>query len=84
MEKIESFKEVLEHLSQGEIARLANGNYFYVRKDNIVSYYRGNRIVMKIEDFVDLYQKNDFYLYEDNSTVIDPLKDEEYYSFKHK
>jgi spermidine/putrescine transport system substrate-binding protein len=33
---------------------------------------------------LDLYQKNDFYLYEDNSTVIDPLKDEEYYSFKHK
>lgn len=84
MEKIESFKEVLEYLSQGEIIRLANGNYFYVRNDSIVSYYRGNRIVMKLEDFIDLYQKNDFYIYEDNSTVIDPLKDEEYYSFKHK
>lgn len=84
MEKIESFNETIDLMKQGAIVTLENGNYFVCNKDKIISYFNQNRVVMSLQDFIELYAKENFYLYEDNSSFIDPLKDEEYYAFKHK
>lgn len=84
MEKIETFSETLDLLKQGAIVTLANGNYFVFGKKKIMSYFNRNRIVMSLKDFVNLYAEETFFLYEDNSAFVDPLKDEEYYAFKHK
>ena len=84
MEKIETFSETLDLMKQGAIVTLENGNYFVYRQDKVVSFFNQSRIAMNLEDFVDLYGHENFYCYEDNSTFIDPLKDEEYYAFKHK
>lgn len=84
MKKIESFDEVLEYLKSHQIVTTANQNRFVMRDNKIVSFHRGNRIVMSIEDFSELYAKVEFYEYRDESCEIDPLKDKEYYSFKHK
>lgn len=84
VKKIDSFEEVLNYLSNKEIVTLSNGNYFVKRKDKIISYSKGNRIVMNLDDFKELYGKCDFFEYEDESVFIDFMKDQEYYSFKHK
>lgn len=84
MEKIETFAETLDYLKQGLVVTLANGNYFVFSKERIVSYFSQNRVVMSLQNFIELYGKETFYLYEDNSSFVDPLKDEEYYAFKHK
>ena len=84
MKKIETFNEVLNNLSHKEIVTLANGNYFVMKGEKILSYFKGNRIVMTVQDFIDLYSRCDFIEYEDDKVVIDSLKDSEYYSFKHK
>ena len=84
MKKIETFNEVLNNLSHKEIVTLANGNYFVMNGEKILSYFKGNRIVMTVQDFIDLYSRCDFFEYEDDNVVIDSLKDSEYYSFKHK
>ena len=84
MKKIETFDEVLEYLKSQLIVTTANQNRFVMREGKVASFYRGNRIVMSLEDFIELYAKVEFYEYRDESCEIDPLKDAEYYSFKHK
>lgn len=84
MKQIESFEEVLNYLTNNEIVTLIDGNYFVKRNNKIVSYNKGNRIVMSIEDFKKLYYKNIFYEFEIDDSFVDPLKDQEYYGFKHK
>ena len=84
MKRIETFDEVLEYLKSNMIITTPEGNRFVMRNQKVVSFYRGNRIVMSLDDFINLYRKLDFYEYRDESCEIDPLKDKEYYSFKHK
>ena len=84
MKRIETFDEVLEYLKSNMVVTTAERNRFVLRNGKIASFYRGNRIVMSLEDFISLYSKCDFYEYSDDSCEIDPLKDAEYYSFKHK
>lgn len=84
MKRIETFDEVLEYLKSNMVVTTADRNRFVMRNQKVVSFHRGNRIVMSLDDFINLYGKLDFYEYADESCEIDPLKDKEYYSFKHK
>ena len=84
MKRIETFDEVLEYLKSNMVITTIDHNRFVMRNQKVVSFHRGNRIVMSLEDFINLYRDLEFYEYADESCEIDPLKDKEYYSFKHK
>ena len=43
-----------------------------------------SKYVLSYEQFKELFQEAKFIIYEENDETIDTLRDEEYYSWKHK
>lgn len=84
MEKLRNIFEAIDYLKSGE-AVITNERHIVREKDGI---YRislnGANYRLNEDEFKDLFNKLEFFLYESKESFIDPKKDEEYYSFKHK
>ena len=75
--------EVLTCLREGEILTSSGKEHFVMKGDKVLCYKDGTRFSMSTEDFVELYTKNRFFLYEE-SVEIDESKDEAYYRYYRK
>lgn len=84
MEKIKNWPEVIDLLRSGDILLNEEGSIFKRGNKGVVIYQNGSRFHLTIDDFRQLYEHSTFFEYEDKTAFIDPLKDEEYYRFKHK
>ena len=88
MNQILSFAEVLQYLSIGEVVFIKEDTHFtYFKKlDQKIIVKSDNYVVkLSIDEWKDLYQNRSFFLFEDKSEdFIDPEKDKEYYSWRHK
>lgn len=86
MEKIE-IKEAMDRLKKGEVLKsiIDNTVTYFVFK-NTRYFIQGNNMGLKLNEdkFAEIYASTIFENCEDNGTFIDPLKDEEYYSWRNK
>ena len=83
MQKIDGVKEALAYLREGEIVTTNGRDQFVFKNDKVYRYSDGSHFGLDINDFLDLYKNNDFYLYEE-AVEIDDKKDEEYYRYYKK
>ena len=58
-------------------------NYYILKGDIIIHHHKGSRFKLSLDDFIVLYAKQKFYIYE-APIGVDDIKDQEYYAFKHK
>ncbi|WP_075878404.1 hypothetical protein [Merdibacter massiliensis] len=88
MEKIETFEQTYQYLKEGEIVCYRDGNQqLYCGMRNEKVHINGTYVhyVLEIDDFVQMFSKQNFYLYKKQTPVeISKEKDEEYYSWQHK
>ena len=84
MEKINSFSEVIIHLKEKEILTTKNKDFFVYKKEKVFRYFNGSCFAISIEDFIELYKKETFFIYEESGTFIDNDKDEAYYRYYKK
>ena len=82
MEKISGISEAIMYLKDGSLITDGSGYYIF-KNEKIHHYYDGNHYSLSIEDFMQLYKKNSFYLYEE-TVEIDESKDEAYYRYYRK
>lgn len=83
MQKLNDINETMSYLNDGDIVT-SNGKDQFVRKDNKICHYNnGNHYNLDIKDFMELYRKTNFYLYEE-PFLVDEKKDEEYYRYYKK
>ena len=83
MQKMKDIYEVLDYLKQGEILTINGKDQYIILKDKINCFKDGTRFVLNENDFIKLYNKNSFYLYEE-TVEIDVDKDEAYYRYYKK
>ena len=83
MEKLNDINEAISYMRQGDIVTGNGKDIFIIKNDRVVRYSEGTQYSLKIDDFIDLYKKNNFYLYED-SVEIEEEKDEAYYRYYKK
>lgn len=79
-----NIEEAINELKNGEVLCTNFNNQFIYKKEKIVHYFNGSVISMNIDNFIELYGNELFYLYEDNNTYIDESKDEAYYRYYRK
>ena len=84
MEKVKDFNEAVDYLLQGKQLINSNKQTIIYRDGRYFLYYKGSRFTLSDEAFEDLYGLEDFFVKEEDETVIDEQKDVEYYNFKHK
>lgn len=83
MLKMKDINEALDYLMQGEVLTCSGKDMYVYKNEKIVYYNEGTRFNMNINDFMQLYRKNSFYLYEETAE-IDLDKDEAYYRYYKK
>lgn len=83
MSEIFTISEALELLKDGIVLKDNLKNRFICRKSKVYVYAPNSSYKLNFNDFVDLFKDNKFII-EDDGETIDPEKDKEYYSFKHK
>ena len=84
---IENFNEVITYLKNKEVLYILNNGhkcYFIYKNDKIFVYDLNVSYRLKLDDFIDLYHDNKFHILEEEDEGFDFLKDDEYYSWKHK
>lgn len=79
-----NIEEAINELKNGEVLCTNFNNQFVYKNEKIVHYFNGSVISMSIDNFIELYRNELFYLYEDNGTYIDDSKDEDYYRYYRK
>lgn len=88
MDKIENFTIVRNLLKQGEIVCISNPliTYFNRKNTSIQAKNDQSRYFLDWVEFEEIFGKEEFYLYEKKKeeAVVDEVKDEEYYSWRHK
>lgn len=84
MEKIDSFTFVLDYLKEGTVLTTLNHDLFVYKKDRVHRYFNGSSFSLSLDEFIELYKKEVFYIYEDNKSGIDLDKDEAYYRYYKK
>lgn len=87
MELIESFQFVLQYLKESLIVcTVANRKItrFYQKNDKIAVNTPNSHYYLSIDEFKELFCNEQFFLYVDNDEVVDPTKDDAYYSWKSK
>mgnify|MGYP001073924529 CR=1 FL=1 len=88
MEKLKNMEEVLYYLTSKEIVlcSLPHRTFFFsFQKERIFVRSNGMSCTLSLEEFKELYEGYDFYLYEQKTEEgIDLKKDEEYYQWRHK
>ncbi|MDD6467878.1 MAG: hypothetical protein PUF50_06815 [Erysipelotrichaceae bacterium] len=88
MEPIGSFFEVIEKLKEYEIVATIQDKtptFFRYRNQKVYAKQTNTQFVLSLDEFIQLYQKEEFYLYQPKQEeTISLEKDEEYYRWKHK
>jgi len=84
MEKIESFQFVIDYLKQGEIIVNKDRASFHYDNNKISVHNKNAHFLLSLDEFIELYRKDTFYLYTNNQESIDENKDTDYYSWKSK
>ena len=83
MEKISNVAEALLILKDRYVIT-TNGKDHFVFKDNRVHHYHdGNHYSLSENEFLELFNKNSFFYYEE-TVVVDETKDEAYYRYYKK
>ena len=83
MQKLNDITEAIGYLREGDIITGNGKDLFILKNDKVYRYNEGTHYGMSIKDFMELYNKNTFYLYEE-SVEIDESKDEAYYRYYRK
>ncbi len=83
MELLRDINEAVSYLEQGDVLTANGKDIFVIKGDKVFHYEEGSRFSLNLKDFVELYKKNRFYLYEE-SVEIDETKDEAYYRYYRK
>ncbi len=83
MELLKDMNEVLSYLREGEVVTCNGKDLFVLKGEKVWRYAEGTRFPLSLKDFIELYMKNRFYLYEE-SVEIDETKDEAYYRYYRK
>ena len=83
MQRLNDASEALEYIREGDIVTTDGKDQFLERNGRVLRYSEGTRYSLEIKDFLELYQKTVFYLYEE-SAEIDEEKDEAYYRYYRK
>ncbi|NTW95523.1 MAG: hypothetical protein HGB31_02765 [Erysipelotrichaceae bacterium] len=87
MDKIENIEYALKTLRLGEIICVMKPQvlYFALKGKTITAKNDHSQYNLSLATFIELFGENEFYLYEKKEdAVIDKLKDDEYYQWKHK
>lgn len=84
MEKTNSFAEALLALKDKEILTTKRKDFFVFKKNKVYRYFNGSCFTIDVDDFVDLYKDETFYIYEEDGAFIDNDKDEAYYRYYKK
>ena len=71
-------KEVLCFYVQGRV------NYVSMKNGEIIISSDNFKSPLSKEDFLSLYQGTEFKVFEDDEEIVDPVKDEQYYSWGRK
>lgn len=83
MKKMNDINEAVLYLKSGEILTCSGSDQFVYKNDRVYRYTDGTRYSLDLNEFVELYKKNSFYLYEE-TVEIDETKDEAYYRYYRK
>ena len=83
MRKMRDISEAILYLKDGEILTGSGKERFILKQEKICCYNDGTRFSLTEEEFLQLYQKSSFYLYEETAE-IDETKDEAYYRYYRK
>ena len=83
MQKLNDINEAVSYLREGDIITGNGKDLFMMKNKRIYRYCEGTQFGLSIKDFMELYNKNTFYLYEE-SVEIDESKDEAYYRYYRK
>lgn len=86
-EIIDSIDKAITYLKNQKILftnHLSNKTYFIEKKQKVLVIGENSKYVLSYEQFKELFQEAKFIIYEENDETIDTLRDEEYYSWKHK
>ncbi|MBQ3295021.1 MAG: hypothetical protein IJH00_00835 [Erysipelotrichaceae bacterium] len=83
MLKLHDIAEAVSYLNEGDVITSNGKDQFVLKNEKICVYNEGTRFFLEPEDFVQLYKKSTFYLYEE-SAEIDETKDEAYYRYYRK
>ena len=84
VEQVFDVNEALEILKDKIILKDNSNNRFVCRKNKIYVYSSNSSYCLKFNEFLDIFKNNKFIIEDFDENSIDPLKDKEYYSFKHK
>ncbi len=84
MTSIDNFKEVLDRLAIGEHLYLKDRSLVVKKEERYLIMRDGHRFNISQDDFISLYKEEMFFEDDMRDSFIDPLKDEEYYAFRHK
>lgn len=76
--------EAIKILKEGAILTTNNNNHFIYKNEKFYHYFNGSLIKLDLNNFIEIYKKEVFYLYEENGTFIDDSKDEDYYRYYKK
>lgn len=83
MQKLNDINEAISYLRDGDIITSTGKDQLVFKNNKVYIYNQGNHFGLEIKDFMELYKKTVFYLYEDAIT-IDEEKDEAYYRYYKK
>jgi hypothetical protein len=84
LDKIFNITEACIVLKDGYILKDSYNTIFRMKKEKIL--IRGENVscFLSLLEFKELYKDSKFVVFDDNDSIIDSKKDDEYYSFKHK
>lgn len=83
MQKLENIKEAVAYLKEGELVTANGKDQFVMKNKKIYHYKNGSHYGLDVNDFIELFKNETFYLYEE-PVEIDDKKDEEYYRYYKK
>lgn len=84
MKKIETKQELTTYLHEKYVCYTSNSHYLYMLNDLLIVQSKQYRAKLMVDEYLQLFPDQDFYLIEDKPEDINEQKDIEYYRFKNK
>ena len=84
MEEIYNIEQAIDLLKEKLILKDSQKNTFVYKRKRVYVYSNNSYFSLDLNDFYDLYKDSKFIIEDLDDSTIDPEKDNEYYSFKHK
>ena len=84
MEEIYNIEQAIDLLKEKLILKDGQKNTFVYKRKRVYVYSNNSYFSLDLNDFYDLYKDSKFIIEDLDDSTIDPEKDNEYYSFKHK